>query len=373
MKFKDYQFRGHKIQQDQKSLPHPYQQELEEFDNEVTLTDYSTKAVIPQKYAGLDNTPFMYVDTEELLVQMRNHLSDESVKEIAVDLEHHNFRSYQGFTCLMQVSTRFRDFIVDTLKLRQTIGTYLRPIFADPAKIKVLHGSDSDIEWLQKDFSIYVVNLFDTGQASRVLQHKSFSLAFLLQNYCSVLADKKYQLADWRQRPIPSEMLRYAREDTHFLLYIYDMMRNELIERGKQANVHNPLQMLKQTLHKSNALCLKTYEKPLTKDFNYFMIVGRNRTLQTLAEISTLKAVLKWRDYIARLEDESVGYVMPNHVLFQICKDLPLTLNELRDSCRTNMTPVITKYADELIKLIAEKVNKAKNYGSKSHVKFDEG
>ena len=236
-----------------------------------------------------------------------------------------------------------------------------------------MHGSDSDIEWLQKDFSIYVVNLFDTGQASRVLQHKSFSLAFLLQNYCSVLADKKYQLADWRQRPIPSEMLRYAREDTHFLLYIYDMMRNELLERGKQANVHNPLQMLKQTLHKSNALCLKTYEKPLTKDFNYFMIVGRNRTLQTLAEISTLKAVLKWRDYIARLEDESVGYVMPNHVLFQICKDLPLTLNELRDSCRTNMTPVITKYADELIKLIAEKVNKAKNYGSKSHVKFDEG
>jgi hypothetical protein len=37
------------------------------------------------------------------------------------------------------------------------------------------------------------------------------------------------------------------------------------------------------------------------------------------------------------------------------------------------MTTTITKYADELIKLIAEKVNKAKNYGSKSHVKFDEG
>ena len=52
---------------------------------------------------------------------------------------------------------------------------------------------------------------------------------------------------------------------------------------------------------------------------------------------------------------------------------MPLTLNELRDSCRTSMTPIITKYADELIKLIAEKVNKAKNYTSKSHVKFEEG
>lgn len=103
------------------------------------------------------------------------------------------------------------------------------------------------------------------------------------------------------------------------------------------------------------------------------MIIGRNKTLQSLAEIQTLKAVLKWRDFIARIEDESVAYVMPNHVMFQICKDMPMTLNELRDSCRTNMTTTITKYADELIKLIAKKVNKAKNYGSKSHVKFDEG
>ena len=103
------------------------------------------------------------------------------------------------------------------------------------------------------------------------------------------------------------------------------------------------------------------------------MIIGRNKTLQSLAEIQTLKAVLKWRDFIARVEDESVAYVMPNHVMFQICKDMPMTLNELRDSCRTNMTTTITKYADELIKLIAEKVNKAKNFSSKSHVKFEEG
>ena len=67
------------------------------------------------------------------------------------------------------------------------------------------------------------------------------------------------------------------------------------------------------------------------------MIIGRNKTLQSLAEIQTLKAVLKWRDFIARIEDESVAYVMPNHVMFQICKDLPMTMNELRDSCRTDM------------------------------------
>jgi len=35
-------------------------------------------------------------------------------------------------------------------------------------------------------------------------------------------------------RPLPEELLNYAREDTHYLLYIYDMMRNSLLDRGNQ-------------------------------------------------------------------------------------------------------------------------------------------
>lgn len=29
---------------------------------------------------------------------------------------------------------------------------------------QVMHGADRDILWLQRDFGIYVCNLFDTGQ-----------------------------------------------------------------------------------------------------------------------------------------------------------------------------------------------------------------
>lgn len=52
--------------------------------------------------------------------------------------------------------------------------------------MKVLHGSDSDIVWLQRDFGIYVANLFDTGQAARVLSFPSAGLAYLLSHFCSV-------------------------------------------------------------------------------------------------------------------------------------------------------------------------------------------
>ena len=69
-------------------------------------------------------------------------------KEIAVDLEHHSTRTYLGITCLMQISTRQEDYIIDTLALREVLGDYLRGIFDNPTIVKVFHGSDSDIIWL---------------------------------------------------------------------------------------------------------------------------------------------------------------------------------------------------------------------------------
>jgi exosome complex exonuclease RRP6 len=57
--------------------------------------------------------------------------------EIAVDLEHHDYRSYYGFVCLMQISTRTQDWIVDTLELREELIA-LNEVFTDPKIVKVL-------------------------------------------------------------------------------------------------------------------------------------------------------------------------------------------------------------------------------------------
>jgi exosome complex exonuclease RRP6 len=34
---------------------------------------------------------------------------------------------------------------------------------------QIFHGAASDIVWLQQDFNLYIVNLFDTYHASKVL------------------------------------------------------------------------------------------------------------------------------------------------------------------------------------------------------------
>lgn len=50
-------------------------------------------------------------------------------------------------------------------------------------------------------------------------------------------------------RPLPEDYLRYAREDTHYLLYIYDLLRNLLIKK-------NP-RFLRDVYDKSKIICQK--------------------------------------------------------------------------------------------------------------------
>ena len=48
-------------------------------------------------------TPLVVVDSETGMQELVKDL--KSQRSIAVDLEHHNYRSYQGFTCLIQVAS----------------------------------------------------------------------------------------------------------------------------------------------------------------------------------------------------------------------------------------------------------------------------
>lgn len=38
--------------------------------------------------------------------------------------------------------------------------------------------------------------------------------------------------------------------------------------------------------------------------------------MMSAVQIRVIKLLLKWRDYVARLDDESPNYMLPNHVLF---------------------------------------------------------
>lgn len=321
------------------------------------FVDHNIASLEPMKPPPLESTPFKMVeevkDLKELAAKLR------TVNEFAVDLEHNQYRSFQGLTCLMQISTITEDFVVDTLKLRIHIGPYLREIFKDPAKKKVMHGADRDIAWLQRDFGIYVCNLFDTGQASRVLQLERNSLEYLLQYFCEVTANKEYQNADWRLRPLPAEMIKYAREDTHYLLYIYDLMRIRL--HSESTDPENSDALLLEVYRRSYDLCMQLYEKELLTDTSYLYIYGVQASNLNAQQLSIVAGLCEWRDMIARSEDESTGYILPNKVLLEIAKQMPLTTGKLRRLVRSKH-PYVERNLSSVVSIIRHSVQNASSF-----------
>eukprot|EP00854_Cymbomonas_tetramitiformis_P000852 gene852-1344_t len=302
----------------------------------------------PQLPRELESTPLTWVDTPLLLDKLAATLRDEA--EIAVDLESHHYRSFQGFTCLMQISTRQEDFLVDVIALRAELRDALGATFQNPAVTKVMHGADSDVVWLQRDFGIYVVNMFDTGQAARALEYPYCGLAFVLQHLCAVKTDKRYQLADWRVRPLSEEMMHYARTDTHHLLYIYDRMRDLLGERAKEGKPG-----IQVVLNRSRDICMRTYEKELLTETSYLDFYKKCDVKLTEEQLAVLAGLFSWRDKTSRRLDESTGYVMSKAVMLRLVErsPLPCAVSEVAALCR-GAAPIVELCVHEVIEAIRQ-------------------
>lgn len=181
--------------------------------------------------------PVQVVDSVDALRAMAQAL--ERSKAIAVDIEAHSEHSYEGFACLLQVSTAAQDYVVDVLTLRSEIGPALRAVFADPAVRKIFHSCEGvDIARLDRDFGIRVVNCSDMQCAAKALELPMGLVDLLVAGAvvdsqwaerASVLK-RHFQNCDWRQRPLSRDQIDYARGDTTHLLALDAALWTKLAE-----------------------------------------------------------------------------------------------------------------------------------------------
>lgn len=328
--------------------PHPYEAEIRSAKYPQSVYQVSP----PIDYLPFESTTATFVDTFEGVKEMLAEL--KGAKEIAIDLEHHDVHSYQGLVSLMQISTREKDWVVDTLKPWREELQILNEVFADPEILKVLHGSTMDIIWLQRDLGLYVVGLFDTFHAASALGYPKRSLKFLLKKFVNFEADKRYQMADWRVRPLPSGMFDYARSDTHYLLYIYDKLRNDLIEAS--TNEGNMIDYVKE---RSKNEALQRYDRPVYDAEHgqgpggWYDLLSRNPGVLSKEQFAVFKAVHKWRDEVARAEDEGWQCVFPKHMLFKLSSVMPLDMGTLLRTL-SPVTPITKDRAHHLLQTIKQ-------------------
>ncbi len=150
-------------------------------------------------------------------------------------------------------------------------------------------------------------------------------------------------------------MLDYARSDTHYLLFIYDNMRNELIDKSstKSADQH-PIDAV---LRESKGESLQRFEWPFYDTVRGSGPNGWNRLLYrtpalfSKEQFSVFRAIHQWRDTVAREEDESLHYVMPKRVMFSIATSMPTEMPPLLGMSHPISNPMRVR-AGELLEII---------------------
>jgi ribonuclease D len=147
---------------------------------------------------------------------------------VALDTESNSFHVYRERVCLLQLSTREQDWVIDPLAVD------VRPLGAllGDGRETILHGADYDVRCLRREYGWRLPRLFDTMIAARRLGRTGLGLSALVEARFGVKLSKTNQRSDWGRRPLSPDQLAYAALDTHYLLPVADELRGELVKQG---------------------------------------------------------------------------------------------------------------------------------------------
>jgi ribonuclease D len=238
---------------------------------------------------------------------------------VAVDTESNSFHAYRERVCLIQFSTATADYIVDPLALRDLSA--LAPFFASPAHEKIFHAAEGDLFGLGRDFQFTFANIFDTMSAARTLGWPQVGLAAVLKSEFDVTLTKKHQRADWGRRPLASDLLDYARLDTHYLASLRDKLYVALTESGRWPEALEDFERIART---PPAVVSHTL------DPQAFWRVKGSRYL-TAQQAAVLREVFAYRDSESSRTNQPPFRVIGEPTLLDIAQRAPQTPDDLKN------------------------------------------
>ncbi|MFC2007325.1 ribonuclease D [Chloroflexota bacterium] len=176
--------------------------------------------------------PVEIVSQPAQLVAAARELIDSHA--IALDTESNSFYHYPEQLCLIQIASRHKIYIIDTISLSDIAP--LRNILEDVSIIKVVHAADYDIRSLDRHCGFHFRNLFDTSIAACFTGITHLGLAALTKDLLGITINKskRLQRADWGQRPLSSEALEYAATDVLHLLALREILGQRLRTLGRE-------------------------------------------------------------------------------------------------------------------------------------------
>ena len=256
---------------------------------------------------------------------------------VALDTEAASFHRYVDRIYLLQLSSDSETAIIDPLSIKN-----LKPLgrlLADSSVEVVFHDADYDLRVLDRDYGFRGKRLFDTRIAAQLLGEPAIGLGPLLEKYFGVHVNKKYQRADWSQRPLTPEMISYAATDTAYLL----SLRSEL---RRQLEAHDRLSWADEEFKRLESIRWS----PHSANGNGFLRLKGAKSLPPKS-LAVLRAVYEWREKRAARLDRAPFRILGNESLSVLARAAPKTEADLQGLSGLPAASV-QRYGTELLKAV---------------------
>lgn len=254
---------------------------------------------------------YLYVDDAAKTREMRDRL--ENSRRICIDLEADSYHHYGEKISLLQVGDGKNIFVIDPFEVDLAC---MVPFLEDASVEKVFHDVDYDGRMLLTALGVKPVPIFDTMIAARILGKERVGLADLLDEYFRVTLDKGLRKADWSQRPLSEEMLKYAALDVAYLLDLRDRMAQDIEALGRTAWAREEFTRLIANLEPMPE------RKPDLKRVKGARDLGPR-------QLAVLLKLLEWREKKARAMDLPTFKVVGTERLLKIAQHRPRGRREL--------------------------------------------
>jgi ribonuclease D len=261
------------------------------------------------------------------------------VPAVALDTEADSLHHYPERLCLVQLADPDgRVFLLDTLALFDLDA--FRPLFADPAAVKVLHSGDNDVVHLKRRFGLEFAGLSDTMLAARFLGVRELGLERLLQKYLDVAPVRSQQKTDWARRPLTPAQEAYAAEDVRHLIALRERLLVEIRAVGREAWLQEECEAL---------AALPVPDRTADED-GYRRIRGASRLPPR--SLAILRALYLQREAWARAEHRPPFKILSPEVLLALAEHPPAGREAL--AAVPGLTPRLAeRYGEGLLDAVA--------------------
>lgn len=229
----------------------------------------------------------------------------QAAEWIALDTEADSLHAYPEKICLLQVSSPAGDELVDPLA-----NLDLSPFLAAlGGRELILHGSDYDLRLLKRTYNFKPARVFDTMLAARLLGYPQFGLTNLVEKKIGIALEKGPQKMNWARRPLTERMLHYARNDTRHLKPVADMLRAELVEKGR-------LSWLEEFCARLIEDCSAVRESDREDDWK---LKGSDRLGRS--QLAVLREIWHWREEEAIQANTPPYFILSHETAVEIARD----------------------------------------------------